>query len=148
MTEAGFPHSDTLGSQLGWQLPEAFRSLLRPSSAPGAKTSTVCSSQLDHKDARIHCVVLKEQPETRLTTEPPRHPPGATGLDSEQILWLKQHQECVPSGPNSVLTTPTTPSAIPFHALTSSTRSHEPQVLLHLASIHIYEQPPHKHSLW
>jgi hypothetical protein len=41
MTPAGFPHSDTPGSQLGWQLPEAYRSLLRPSSAPGAKASTV-----------------------------------------------------------------------------------------------------------
>jgi hypothetical protein len=75
MTEAGFPHSDTLGSQLGWQLPEAFRSLLRPSSAPGAKTSTVCSSQLDHKDARIHCVVLKEQPGSSAHHEPPGHLP-------------------------------------------------------------------------
>jgi len=36
MTPAGFPHSVILGSQLGWQLPEAFRSLLRPSSALGA----------------------------------------------------------------------------------------------------------------
>ena len=43
---AGFPHSDTLGSQLGWQLPEAYRSLLRPSSALGAKASTVCSYTL------------------------------------------------------------------------------------------------------
>ena len=41
MTPAGFPHSDIPGSQLGWQLPEAFRSLLRPSSAPDAKASTV-----------------------------------------------------------------------------------------------------------
>src|SRR5947209_1416740 len=42
MTGAGFPHSDTLGSTLGWQLPEAYRSLPRPSSAPGAQASTVC----------------------------------------------------------------------------------------------------------
>ena len=42
MTGAGFPHSDILGSTLGWQLPEAYRSLLRPSSAPGAQASTVC----------------------------------------------------------------------------------------------------------
>ena len=41
MTPAGFPHSDIPGSQLGWQLPEAYRSLLRPSSAPDAKASTV-----------------------------------------------------------------------------------------------------------
>src|SRR4051812_44762382 len=42
MTGAGFPHSDTLGSTLGWQLPEAYRSLPRPSSAPCAQASTVC----------------------------------------------------------------------------------------------------------
>ena len=42
LTGAGFPHSDILGSTLGWQLPEAYRSLLRPSSAPGAQASTVC----------------------------------------------------------------------------------------------------------
>ena len=40
---AGFPHSDILGSQLAYQLPEAYRRLLRPSSAPDAKASTVCS---------------------------------------------------------------------------------------------------------
>ena len=33
ITTARFPHSDTLGSTLSWQLPEAFRSLSRPSSA-------------------------------------------------------------------------------------------------------------------
>ena len=49
MTPAGFPHSDTLGSQLGRQLPEAYRSPLRPSSAPGAKASTVRSSLLTTK---------------------------------------------------------------------------------------------------
>ena len=40
---AGFPHSDILGSRLAYQLPEAYRRLLRPSSAPDAKASTVCS---------------------------------------------------------------------------------------------------------
>ena len=40
---AGFPHSDIHGSKLGRQLPVAFRSLPRPSSAPGAKASTVGS---------------------------------------------------------------------------------------------------------
>ena len=39
---AGFPHSDTLGSKLAYQFPEAYRRLLRPSSAPDAKASTVC----------------------------------------------------------------------------------------------------------
>ena len=40
---AGFPHSDILGSTLAYQFPEAYRRLLRPSSAPDAKASTVCS---------------------------------------------------------------------------------------------------------
>jgi hypothetical protein len=47
MNPAGFPHSDALGSQLGCQLPEDYRRLQRPSSAPGAKASTVCPYQLD-----------------------------------------------------------------------------------------------------
>ena len=40
---AGFPHSEILGSKFVYQLPEAYRRLLRPSSAPIAKASTVCS---------------------------------------------------------------------------------------------------------
>lgn len=40
---AGFPHSEILGSGFGYQLPEAYRRFLRPSSAPDAKASTVCT---------------------------------------------------------------------------------------------------------
>ena len=40
---AGFPHSEILGSKFVYQLPEAYRRLRRPSSAPIAKASTVCS---------------------------------------------------------------------------------------------------------
>src|SRR5215213_880898 len=54
MTGAGFPHSDTLGSTLGWQLPEAYRSLPRPSSAPGAQASTVCPQHLGHTKPTLH----------------------------------------------------------------------------------------------
>ena len=39
----GFPHSEILGSKLYYQLPEAYRRFIRPSSAPDAKASTVCS---------------------------------------------------------------------------------------------------------
>ncbi len=42
MTPAGFPHSDILGSRFVCQLPEAYRRLQRPSSAPSAKASTLC----------------------------------------------------------------------------------------------------------
>ena len=47
MTTAGFPHSETLESQPGCRLPEDYRRLQRPSSAPGTKTSTVCPYKLD-----------------------------------------------------------------------------------------------------
>jgi hypothetical protein len=46
MTRARFPYSEILGSKLAWQLPEAYRSLQRPSSASSAKASTVCPLQL------------------------------------------------------------------------------------------------------
>jgi hypothetical protein len=59
MTPAGFPHSDILGSRLSRQLPEAYRSLTRPSSAPGAKASTVSPCSLDYLDARARYRVLK-----------------------------------------------------------------------------------------
>ena len=42
----GFPHSDTFGSILCWQLPEAFRSLTRLSSPPDTMASTKCPFQL------------------------------------------------------------------------------------------------------
>jgi hypothetical protein len=66
MTGTGFPHSDILGSRFACQLPEAYRRLPRPSSAPGAKASTLCPYKLDHKDyfkdARVHCAVLNQRP--------------------------------------------------------------------------------------
>jgi hypothetical protein len=52
---AGFPHSDILGSGPAYRLPEAYRRLLRPSSAPDAKASTVCSSKLDHMSMNRVC---------------------------------------------------------------------------------------------
>src|SRR5690242_14981281 len=91
MTGAGFPHSDTLGSTLGWQLPEAYRSLPRPSSAPDAQASTVCPSQLDHttqlrktiestkKDARVHCAVLNVPPAA--TPPCPARPQAPSGAE-------------------------------------------------------------------
>ena len=42
MTAGGFPHSDIPGSSRACPLPEAFRRLLRPSSPPAAKASTMC----------------------------------------------------------------------------------------------------------
>src|SRR4051794_12363882 len=47
ITTRGFPHSEALGSKVGQHLPQNFRSRPRPSSAPGAKASTVCPCSLD-----------------------------------------------------------------------------------------------------
>jgi hypothetical protein len=55
ITTRGFPHSEIPGSKVGQHLPRAYRSRPRPSSAPGAKASTVCPSSLDreeHHDCR------------------------------------------------------------------------------------------------
>lgn len=43
LTQPGFPIRTSSAITLAWQLPEAYRSLLRPSSAPSAKASTVGS---------------------------------------------------------------------------------------------------------
>ncbi len=41
IAQDGLPHSDTPGSKVAWDLPEAFRSLPRPSSSCSVKASTV-----------------------------------------------------------------------------------------------------------
>ena len=40
----GFSHSEILGLKFVYQLPEAYRRLLRPSSPYAAKASALCSS--------------------------------------------------------------------------------------------------------
>ena len=44
----GFPHSEIPGSKRVYQLPWAYRRLLRPSSPVAAKASTMCTYSLDH----------------------------------------------------------------------------------------------------
>jgi hypothetical protein len=50
ITTCGFPHSEIPGSKVGQHLPRAYRSRPRPSSALGAKASTVCPCSLDRKE--------------------------------------------------------------------------------------------------
>ena len=50
ITTCGFPHSEIPGSKVGQHLPRAYRSRPRPSSALGAKASTVCPCSLDSKE--------------------------------------------------------------------------------------------------
>src|SRR5262245_59086038 len=47
ITGAGLPHSEIRGSMPVQRLTAAYRSRSRPSSAPGAKASTVCPYYLD-----------------------------------------------------------------------------------------------------
>jgi hypothetical protein len=47
ITGAGFAHSEIRGSKAVQRLTAAYRSRPRPSSAPGAKASTVCPYYLD-----------------------------------------------------------------------------------------------------
>ena len=44
LPRSGLPHSDILGSKFARQLPEAYRSLPRPSSLASAKALAVCPS--------------------------------------------------------------------------------------------------------
>jgi hypothetical protein len=90
MTGARFPHSEIPGSTLGCQLPGAYRRLPRPSSAPGAKASTVCSKKLEThstklKDARVHYAVLK----TRTEPTPSHHQTTNTHPNGQDInaVW-------------------------------------------------------------
>ena len=73
MTRAGFPHSDTPGSQLGCQLPRAYRRLQRPSSALDAKASTMCPSQLVsqtlNKNNKRHNPTTRQSTGSRATTK-------------------------------------------------------------------------------
>lgn len=53
ITTREFPHSEIPGSKVGQHLPEAYRSRPRPSSALGAKASTVCPYSLDRNELVI-----------------------------------------------------------------------------------------------
>lgn len=55
ITTRGFPHSEIPGSKVGQHLPRAYRSRPRPSSALGAKASTVCPCSLDRKEHVNYC---------------------------------------------------------------------------------------------
>jgi hypothetical protein len=73
MTGARFPHSEIPGSTLGCQLPGAYRRLPRPSSAPGAKASTVCPKKLEHTHTRTRCSrsLCSSQNTDRTNPQPP-----------------------------------------------------------------------------
>src|SRR5271165_2738369 len=108
MTRVGFPHSDILGSTLGWQLPEAYRSLPRPSSALDAKASTMRPLTLTNTKTKVfikNCTNKHTTPTRgqrihsmlattiQLPNTTPHHQDGATP---------PRNDPSVVSGPNSV----------------------------------------------
>lgn len=72
MTAGGFPHSEILGSKPCWRLPEAYRSLTRPSSVLSAKASTIRPS--------------------RATTRPPATKPANTGQQIFALMITKRSE--------------------------------------------------------
>ena len=79
ITTRRFPHSEIPGSVIGQHLPRAYRSRPRPSSALGAKASTVCSCSLDQKEhVCCHYGVFKVHAGRRPQRKKP--PPRSNGL--------------------------------------------------------------------
>ena len=122
-TGARFPHSETPGSQSGCRLPGAYRRLQRPSSAPGAKASTVCPKKLGTTHA-LQQQLRRDPPakredqdrcsrplcssqETDSTTAATPHPRNS----GRSLLARENQAKPVPSGPNSVPTQPGDQSA-------------------------------------
>ena len=72
---AGFPHSDILGSQPVYRLPEAYRRFPRPSSAPDAKASTMRSYTListthgGHNRVREKTLKISQEKSHYITTQ-------------------------------------------------------------------------------
>jgi hypothetical protein len=87
ITTCGFPHSEIPGSKVGQHLPRAYRSHPRPSSALGAKASTVCPSSLDHEEHLIcRYGVFKVQ------AEPPRSATATVLCSRDQPRSFKTQQ--------------------------------------------------------
>ena len=96
MTTAGFPHSDTLGSQPGCRLPEDYRRLQRPSSAPGTKTSTVCPYKLDTRHYMLNSAENRRCSRPLCSSQDtdgtmPQDPP--TGGPREQAVRVSAHRK-------------------------------------------------------
>src|SRR3954453_1879737 len=83
ITTGGFPHSEIPGSKVGQHLLRAFRSRPRPSSALGAKASTVCPYSLDREEhAKCRYGVFKVRAQSMRLTEKSR--PVGRSLKTQQ----------------------------------------------------------------
>ena len=86
MPPAGFPHSEILGSQSGYRLPEAYRRFLRPSSVPGAKASTVCPYKLEPQRCSRPLCSSQNTGGPASISAPASHLTGASGSSVTRVL--------------------------------------------------------------
>ena len=88
ITSGGFPHSEISGSKVGQHLTRAYRSRPRPSSALGAKASTVCPYSLDREELIIS-QLWSFQGAHELSSSNKRTPPalaaGLSKLNSKRL---------------------------------------------------------------
>src|SRR5690242_6663809 len=85
ITSGEFPHSEILGSMDGQLLPQAYRSRPRPSSALGAKASTVCPCSLDQKNTGID-VAMEFSRSAR--ARPPYREPAARPVSQSSTAYV------------------------------------------------------------
>ena len=128
-TQRGFPIRTSSDQAFGYQLPEAYRRFLRPSSAPNAKASTVRPEKLSHtKKPRQHTTptnhnrpagimhkircsrpLYSSQP----TTQPPPTPTQTAGTRSSRnkayCLKTQQRAKHTPPGHRQPFHTPEPP---------------------------------------
>ena len=88
ITTRRFPHSEIPGSKVGQHLTRAYRSRPRPSSALGAKASTVCPSSLDREE---HVVCRYGVFKVHAGIEPtgPERPRKARSLKTQQCSYVE-----------------------------------------------------------
>jgi hypothetical protein len=96
ITTRRFPHSEIPGSKVGQHLPQAYRSRPRPSSALGAKASTVCSYSLDQKE-HVCDVAMEFSRCTRAWRFPKRELAGQSrSLKTQQRTWTHVEVDVFP----------------------------------------------------
>src|SRR6185503_14407545 len=87
ITSGRFPHSEIPGSKVGQHLTRAYRSRPRPSSALGAKASTVCPYSLDREELTTNYYgVFKVRADPRPLMRRLRPAAGLSKLNSERIV--------------------------------------------------------------
>src|SRR5262249_9230421 len=84
ITSGRFPHSEIPGSKVGQHLTRAYRSRPRPSSALGAKASTVCPYSLDREELTTNYYRVFKVHAERSATRDAGLPAGLSKLNSER----------------------------------------------------------------